>query len=426
MKVLFINDSTSNPNWGDRAAAVSLRAMISAVGGEIIASITEHDLRVSTFFNESFLPEDNAETSGRAIIKLLLPPLVLRMRRRLVADPDVTPANRCVPETWDSFAESAKAVLSNKVWHPLLKAIEAADVAVIHGDGAMVDIGIIPRTDLFLTYLAKTHFSKPVIIVNHTADFNHPDLLRMARGVYPLFDDVVFRDQISAERCKDFCVGRFAADSAFWFKPEEREQWAPVSKRLTYFDVWPDSAGFDPSEPYLCIGGSSKFSYERRPFPIRRGYVALVKHLRSLYRGQIVLTASDLTDQEMFRPIARELGLPLVGVTTPVQQAVDIVGNADAYVGGRWHPGIFALRGGAPVIPISSKTFKMQALAQMAGLPGDTFDVSDLEGEKEGIGQQLMSFLEMAEESRSTILMRAEELSGNSWDNVAYLRGFDE
>ena len=421
MKVLFINDSTSNPNWGDRAAAISLRAMISGVGGNIIASVSEHDLGVSTFFNESFLPKDSAENSVRAIIKLFLPPLVLRLRRKLVVNPDVTAANRCIPEKWESFEESAKTVLKNAAWQPLLKAIAEADVAVIHGDGAMVDNGIIPRTDLFLTYLAKTHYGKPVIIVNHTADFNHPDLLRMAKGVYPLFDDVVFRDQISAERCGEFCKGRFAADTAFWFKPAERELWALVSNRPTYFDVWPDTARFDPSGPYLCIGGSSKYQYEKRPFPIRRGYVSLVRHIRSLYKGQIVLTASDVTDQEMFRPIARELGLPLVGVTTAVQQAVDIVGNADAYVGGRWHPGIFALRGGAPVIPIASKTFKMQALAQMAGLPGDTFDVSNLDGEKRRVGRQLLSFMEMGRELRSSILMRAEELSENSWDNVAYL-----
>ena len=291
---------------------------------------------------------------------------MLKVRRKLVANPNVTPANRCIPEKWESFEESAKAVLKNEAWQPLLRAIEVADVAVIHGDGAMVDFGIIPRTDLFLAYLAKTHFATPVIIVNHTADFNHPELLKMAREVYPLFDDVVFRDPISAERCSELCSGRFAADSAFWFKPADREQWAAVSNRLTYFDVWPDTARFDPSEPYLCIGGSSKYGYERKPYPVRRGYASLVKHIQSLYRGQIILTASDLTDQEMFRPIAREFGLPLVGVTTPVQQAVDIVGNADAYIGGRWHPGIFALRGGAPIIPITSKTFKMRALAQMA------------------------------------------------------------
>ena len=69
-----------------------------------------------------------------------------------------------------------------------------------------------------------------------------------------------------------------------------------------------------------------------------------------------------------------------------------------------------------------SKTFKMQALAQIAGLPGNTFDVFDLGAEKERVGRQLVSFLEMGRELRSGILERAEELASSSWDNVSYLR----
>ena len=391
--------------------------MISETGGNIVKAVSEDDLYDCSFLVQSGRP------AAKETVRMILPPVLLEARRRLREHLGRTsPPRGPIPAEWEGFDGFVRQVLDEDRLRPdLLAAIRDADMAVVHGDGAMVDNGIIPRTDLFLTYLAKTHYGKPVIIVNHTADFNHPDLLRMAKGVYPLFDDVVFRDQISAERCGEFCKGRFAADTAFWFKPAERELWALVSNRPTYFDVWPDTARFDPSGPYLCIGGSSKYQYEKRPFPIRRGYVSLVRHIRSLYKGQIVLTASDVTDQEMFRPIARELGLPLVGVTTSVQQAVDIVGNADAYVGGRWHPGIFALRGGAPVIPIASKTFKMQALAQMAGLPGDTFDVSNLDGEKRRVGRQLLSFMEMGRELRSSILMRAEELSENSWDNVAYL-----
>jgi hypothetical protein len=192
------------------------------------------------------------------------------------------------------------------------------DVSIIHGDGAMVGNGIIPRTDLFLAYVIKKHFGGRVIICNHTADFNHPDLREIAANVYPMFDDVVFRDQTSMERCRGICKGRFAPDTAFLFEPLQRERWAPLAGRPTYFDVWPDTADFDPAKPYLCIGGSSKLWFEEeRPSPVRLGYVALIAHLRSVYEGQIVLTASDLTDESVFRPLARELGLPLIPVSHP-------------------------------------------------------------------------------------------------------------
>ena len=70
---------------------------------------------------------------------------------------DLTAANRVIPERWEGFPDAAKAVLEARTgtWPSLVGAIRAADVAVIHGDGAMVGNGIIPRTDLFLAYLAK-------------------------------------------------------------------------------------------------------------------------------------------------------------------------------------------------------------------------------------------------------------------------------
>ncbi len=153
------------------------------------------------------------------------------------------------------------------------------------------------------------------------------------------------------------------------------------------------------------------------------GYTLLIKHLQSVYSGQIVLTASDTTDHTVFRLLAARLGLPLVGPATPVQQAVDILGNADAYIGGRWHPAIFALRGGTPVVPLSSNTFKMRALTDMAGLSSATFDFRNLGQEASAIGQQLLSYLEQGNDLRSRLRSWADEMAESSWDNVSYLDG---
>ena len=105
---------------------------------------------------------------------------------------------------------------------------------------------------------------------------------------------------------------------------------------------------------------------------------------------------------------------------TPIQQAVDVVGNADAYIGGRWHPSIFALRGGAPLIPLSSQTVKMQALADMAGSPAP-FDALHLGREAAAISRQLSLFLDEGADLRSKLAAWAAEMAENSWDNVAYL-----
>ena len=375
MKVFFVNDSTSNANWGDRAAAVSLLAMVRASGGDIVRALTEDELRNSRF---NAAPADIADLPGRVrherlreSVKRLVPPLVLDVRRRLMRGPAGGDPTRLIPRRWEDFEVCAKTVrrVAEHGWPEILAALDEAEVVVMHGDGAMVGCGVIPRTDLFIAYLAKRHFATPVAIVNHTVDFDDPELLRMASEVYPLLDDVVFRDPMSADRWGAVCGGRAAADTAFWFEPAPRVDWAPLATRPTYFDVWPHTAAFDPSRPYLCIGGSSILWAGWDPPALAHGFAALVEAVRAVYGGQIVLTASDLPDEQILGWVARRLELPLIPVTTPVQQAVDIVGNADAYVGGRWHPAIFALRGGAPVVALSSKTFKMRSLMHAAGLP---------------------------------------------------------
>lgn len=424
MNVLLINDSTSNPNWGDRAAAVSLKKMITMAGGNIIDTFSEDELKSSSFFSyqSNFIEQKNSRFLVEKI-KLFSPPIVSRVKEKISSKFSSRQKFHLIPEAWDDFGSSAKRLTENKhLYQRFLSAIEKMDVAVIHGDGCMVGNGVLPRTELFLTFLIKSFFKKPVIITNHTADFDHPNLLNIAQKIYPLFDDVVFRDPISKERCRAFCHGRFVPDSAFLFEPMSSEIWKTVACRSTYFDVWPDTAQFDPMTPYICLGGSSIFSYDRFPSEIIDDYSFLIKYIQSIYSGQLVLTVSDVVDQPIFRALAKDFKLPLVGLTTSVQQAVDIIGNAEAYIGGRWHPSIFALRGGTPIISLSSKTFKMQALVAMAGLPRMTFDSLNLKSEQKSIGDQLIAYIDQGVELRNKIQIWAQEAAKSSWDNVLFLK----
>ena len=425
MHVLFINDSTSSSNWGDRAAAVSLRTMIRQSGGQISHVITEDDFWHSRFEAPSSRPLARAEDDrAREMLKRFVPPIILHARRRVLRLDEGGP-EQLIPQTWEDLEVAAERVCREQGygWPSVLRAIADADVAVIHGASLHGHAStIIQRTALFLTYVIKTRFGKRVVIANHTADFEgNSALLRMAEHVYPLFDDVVYRDSTSAARWASTFGGRFAADTAFWFEPAAKEVWAPLARRPTYFDVWPDTAAFDPSGPYLCVGGSSIF-HERKDWDsVVDGYGLLIKHLQSVYSGTIVLTASAELDQPVFRLLAERFDLPLVGVTTPVQQVVDILGNADAYIGGRWHASIFALRGGTPLLALSSQTFKMQALAGMSGSSSGTFDALDLRREAQAIGRQLSLVLEQGSDLRSRLRVWADEMAENSWDNVAYL-----
>jgi polysaccharide pyruvyl transferase WcaK-like protein len=425
MNVLLINDSSSNPNWGDRAAAIALKRMITASGGTLGGVITELELYESRFFPP---PEgESPPETGRRNLKdwagLFLPPVVFKLREKIRNHLGNSNSADPIPLTLDEFDRCANSILQDRAtFGGLIHAIETADVVVIHGNGCMVGIGLLPRSELFLSYLIKARFGKPVILINHTADFSHPELNRMAEAVYPILDDVTYRDQISADLCRSRWSGRYAADTAFLFEPAERGDWVRFAARPTYFDVWPDEASFDPAQPYICVGGSSLYAFETPPRGIIQGFKELVSHLKRVYSGQVILTASDGKDQNIFRPVAKALQMPLIGLSTPVQQAVDIIGNAQVYIGGRWHPSIFALRGGTPVIPISSKTFKMQSLIQMAGLPTSPIDAFDLKGAHTKIALALEHLLACGDSLRQALKAWASQQAATTWDNLEYLR----
>lgn len=419
MKILLINDSSSNPNWGDRAAAIALKKMLSKIGGQIIKAVTETDLYLSRFNNsDNNVAEHKTHKSIINAAKKFIPPLIIDIKQfisRAINNRSI------IPNIWSQFEVYAELIIKNSEFTANMhRIISDADVVVIHGDGCMTGNNLIPRTQLFLTYVIKKYYSKPVIMINHTADFSHPILREIAVKVYPLFDDVVFRDNISLANCQDICSGRFAADTAFIFEPMPLSKLITVTRRDTYYDCWPDTANIDLEKPYICIGGSAAYPYIKGYDPIKSFY-ELIVYLQNTYNGQIVLTVSDGRDQDIFRPIAAHLNLPIIGLVTPVQQAVDIVGNADAYIGGRWHPSIFALRGGTPIIPISSNTFKMNAIVEMSGLSVEIFSATNLSHDKELIGQKLIDYLDDGKNLRNRLRKWADVTADTAWDNLSYL-----
>ncbi len=425
MKVLFVNDSTSSSNWGDRAAATSLMAMVKQRGGRVIHAVTEQNLWDAWFGRTSLgLPDEAPASRSRELARRWIAPVVLDARRWALARRDGVGQDQhgLIPDVWETYEDAAARVRRERGygWPVVLSAMDDAEVMVIHGASLHGDL-FVARAILFLTFLMKTKFGKPVVIANHTSGLAGV-LRRTAERVYPLFDDVVYRDPTSAEQWAPVYGGRFAADSGFWYRPASTDSWASLAGRPTYFDVWPDTARFDPREPYVCVGGSSIFHDRQDWASVLAGYDALIRTLRSTYPGTVVLTASAELDEPVFRTLAARFDLPLIGVRTPIQQAVDILGNADAYIGGRWHPAIFALRGGAPLIALSSQTVKMKALATMAGSAA-TFDALHLAHEADAISRDLSALLRQGSDLRKNLAAWAEKMAKNSWDNVAYLDG---
>src|SRR4051812_4554010 len=102
LKALFLNDSTSGANWGDRAAAFSLKAMVVEAGATSSGIITEDELG-QTRFGGPPQARSSSKARQRAMLRSLIPPVVLAARRRVFADVDLTPDNRIIPARWEDF-----------------------------------------------------------------------------------------------------------------------------------------------------------------------------------------------------------------------------------------------------------------------------------------------------------------------------------
>jgi hypothetical protein len=401
MRILLVNDSSRNPNWGCRATSLALRATLAEAGADITETIylerlSRLEIRDRSSWRrwqqrlEPLLPK-------RPLLRELLGRAFERLSSRL---------SDVVPATVDGFDAAADAAVSGRILEDVTAALERSEAVVINAEGGIYDHQRKGRMMLFLAYLARTRFDLPTGVVNHTADLSDPRTRAMAERIYPLLDHITFREPRSQLACRPFVEAGVVPDAAFRYRPAPVAAWRSVAAAPDYYGVWPDHAvDFDPSQPYVCLGGSCLLLRPDRPLhdPLP-GYRRLIEALQRRF-GQVVLTASDRPDERLFRPLADAFGLPLVGIATPVQQAVDLLGHAAVYVGGRWHPTIFATSGGTPSVLLSA-----DGLADMLDL-SPTFDALDLEANADAVADAALARAEAGEPLRSRLLQLANDFA---------------
>lgn len=426
-KVYLVNDTSKASNWGCRATTDAFKKMIIECGGDIT-----HTLYLSSMqkINE-YIPNKKLrliENYSSSVLKRIPKgrTTIQHLNRRLIESNwnKISGKRDTIPECLDEFETFAEQVMQGEILQAESLALKECDLVIINGEGSIYDRQRKGRMMLFIAYLAKKHFQKPCILVNHTADIHDPIMAKMVSHVYPTLDDVVFREPLSAKACANFVHkdnSLLAADAAFTYRPTSDPAWSSIGARKNYFSIFPDSAaGFDPQNSYICVGGSSIYLRPDRPqYDPIPGFIELCQRLQNI--ASVVLTAPCDTDEKIFRPIAKELNLPLIALSTPTQQAVDILGNASAYISGRWHPSILALTGGTPIVTLTANTYKTKALIEQIGLDAPTFDALKLHEEIDSIVELTNSYIEQGEVLRQKLRGQAEKLSELAWKNVRYL-----
>ena len=411
-RIVLINDTSDAPNWGAKATSEALRDLLGAAGGEV----------VSTLYSSSLLGPSwrSRALTRRAVTRTKL---ILRSGLRRFAEKVGNRVSVTLPDPLARRAERleplAQRVMRGETFADELAALRQGDAVVINGEGCIYGRRRESFMMFFLAYLAKVHLGKTTVLVNHSAELGDPSLREVAAHVLPLLDDVIFREPHSARRAP-IQRGHGGADALYAFPPcpsWDAARLLPLDARF---------ASFDPEAPYVCVGGSSALFRSDEGWRAARAdphaeFLTLCQTLKATF-AQVVLTASSAPDMRLFEPLAARLGLPLLPTGTPTRLAQDVLGGASAYVGGRWHGGVFALSGGAPVVALSAYTPKMEALLEQAELPGPVFDVFSVGRDAKGIVALTERHVAAGDALRERLRARAQTLRQHAWDNVRFLQ----
>lgn len=415
--IFYVNDTSSVPNWGSQATTLALRKMTLDAGGSISHTNYETGLR-------------QVEANPQLSISSYLPNVIRGAVGGAVnADPariyrSFTDVTDVIPRRFEQFESYAEAVMNDGVYEFEKGAIDSADVVLINVEGLMFrSSSRITRSLLFIAYLATEYFDTECVITNVTLDSHDEHLLEMVESIFPRVNEVVFREPVSAERYGHLCdTYRTAADPVFYLPDEPNRGDLVASYGAGTLDIRPYSTTeFDPSEPYICVAGSSIFQTESK-YPID-GYELLCRKLEEVC-PQVLLTVSARADEHILAPVAERVGLDMVGLNLSVRNSLNLLANASLYVGGRYHPTIFSLKGGVPVIPFSANTHKIEGLLDLVGVDAEVFDPFRLPRTTDSIRDLATSYLDS--EAIQEQSLTEEDMSEMAYKNVGYLAELDQ
>jgi len=313
MKVTLLNDTSGHANWGCVATSAGLKSLIHANWPK-------------------------ADLKAYSAERLPFPKRPLRRARlnRKIA------AAILNPDRPDDLKKALAKFRFDFGW------LTSADCVIVNGEGMIhAKSGHLIRLLGILEYAHRQ--GHMTAIVNQTVDLDATSpKAALLSEVYGHLETVMVRDTDSLSLLKGLGIAatRLVPDAAFATAMPTAQEIEALRGKL------------DLPRRFVAITGSSALTKADS-----KTFAEICGKASTLFRLPLVILASTKTDLRLAQKLAAtDPDLRIIDASTNYRDVVAIIAAAEALIGGRFHPIIFASLAGTPILGLAGNTHKIGGL----------------------------------------------------------------
>ena len=331
-----------------------------------------------------------------------------------------------LPYRYDQFEDFYKRMSAGRVLQFERKMLEWADVVFINAEGNIVHgidengrhrLGA--RYALCMAWLSKVKFKLPTLIVNHVVDPANDDIFDMISHIYPVLDEVLVRDRISARTLQEHGVnnGRFVPDALFSYHPIKKWKVPKSIKKQIDF-----------SKPYICIGDSSAIrnAYGQINWNVYKVYNILIRELQKIVPQVVFVDGFSGTHKDINR-VVRDLGIGRVNLNNcSYHDLYYVLRGASIFISGRWHASILSALASTPILLWGADSHKTRSLYELLDYPYRFFDIATLPANIDILINEVKQILTDSSRIKPLLKEKCKEYSRASEENAGVLIKYEE
>jgi len=380
MRILVVNDTSTNPNQGCQATMHMFNAILKKIFPD--SPIERVYLDTTNYPYNSF--EEKYYSTLNYIKKLMNNPLI----KGASSESKICKEN-FIPNSSVSVEQALKNMLSTnfKIIVDLREKIEWSELVIINGEGSVIDYQSNSRF-IFMVCELCSYFNKPFHLINFTAHITSKKTIQLAKSAFSKCSSVSVREPLSYYLTKEFYPNvKVFPDIVLGIDKYIKEEEPPY-------------------ENYVMIGGGSATIRIEKDInkmnKLKKQYDNIINTLIS--NGLNVLLAAWKRDEWL-----QDLQKPnTLFEMTNFNQYFNYCKNAVVNFTGRHHGCVLSFSAGCPFITTTANCFKNFGNKLLYTSPSKVFEMENLPSEK--VSEAILKILNNCEEIKKELTGRKKLL----------------